>query len=99
MSADLVLKARLELSVASLRKKTTAEISSDTVQQALAELAQDGEVIIVSEDGKSNGRLVQLVDTAEVLEVGGLIEWGRAKQAMSSALSAWAAKGAIDLTE
>jgi hypothetical protein len=97
MSADLVLKAKLELSVASIRRKTTAEISPDDIQLALAELAEQGSVTIISSDGKSDGKLVQLVHTAEVLEVGGLLDWKRATQALSSAMSAWAAKGAIEL--
>jgi hypothetical protein len=99
MSTDLILKAKLEISVASVRRKTAAVISSDLVQQALAELAQEGEVIIESDDGRSNGKLVQLVDTREVLETGGLIDWSHATQALSSSMSAWAAKGAIELSE
>ena len=97
ISADLVIKAKLELSVASIRRKTTAEVSPDAVQLALAELAQDGDVVIVSANGRSDGKLVQLVHPAEVLEVGGLLEWPNAIQALSSALSAWAAKGAIEI--
>ncbi|MHB8283619.1 MAG: hypothetical protein ACYDD1_02990 [Caulobacteraceae bacterium] len=97
MSTDLILRARLEISVASVKRKTTAEISPAAVQQALAEMAADGEVIITSGDGKSDGKLVQLVHKADVLETGGLIDWQRATQALASAMSAWAAKGAIEL--
>lgn len=97
MSADLMLKARLELSVAAVRKKSTAEISVDDVQQALADLTNEGEVTIVSQDGKTDGRLTQLVDSADVLEVGGLLDWKHATHALNSAMNSWAAKGVIDL--
>lgn len=99
MSADLAIKAKLELSVANVRKKTTAEVSQDTISQALAELTDDGEVIIVSEGSRKNGKMTQLVETAEVLEEGGRIVWGRAVNAMMASLSSWAAKGAIILDE
>ncbi|WP_395391615.1 hypothetical protein WBP07_13060 [Novosphingobium sp. BL-8A] len=98
MSSDLILKAKLELTVQSLKMKSKAEIDSDTVHQALAELAVDGSVNIVDENGNNDGKLVQLVHQAEVLEAGGLIDWERASQALVSAMSAWAAKGAIELT-
>lgn len=97
MSSDLILKAKLELTVQSLKMKSKAEIDSDTVHQALAELAVDGSVNIVDENGNNDGKLVQLVHQAEVLETGGLIDWERASQALVSAMSAWAAKGAIEL--
>ncbi|QLQ12850.1 MAG: hypothetical protein HZY74_05470 [Brevundimonas sp.] len=42
MSNDLALRARLEISVASVRQKTKAEVSPDAVQQAFAELASRG---------------------------------------------------------
>lgn len=97
MSEDLIIKAKLELSVAHVRRKSTAEVAPDVIQQALAELAQDGQVVIQSEDGRSNGRLIQLVHNAEVLEQGGLLDWGRTTDALSAAFHAWSAKGAIDL--
>lgn len=97
MSSDLILKAKLELTVQSLKLKSKAEIDSDTVHQALAELAVDGSVNIVDENGNNDGKLVQLVHKAEVMETGGLIDWERASQALLSAMSAWAAKGAIEL--
>lgn len=97
MSSDLILKAKLELTVQSLKLKSKAEIDSDTVHQALAELAVDGSVNIVDENGNNDGKLVQLVHKAEVMEAGGLIDWERASQALLSAMSAWAAKGAIEL--
>lgn len=97
MSQDLIIKAKLELSVAHVRRRSTAEVAPDTIQQALAELAMDGQVVIQSEDGRSNGRLIQLVHNAEVLEKGGLLDWGRTIDALSAALHAWAAKGAIEL--
>ena len=97
MSQDLIIKAKLELSVAHVRRKSTAEVAPDVIQLALAELAQDGQVLITSEDGRSNGRLIQLVHNAEVLEKGGLLDWGRTVDALSAALHAWSAKGAIEL--
>lgn len=97
MSSDLVLKAKVELSVAALRRATTAVIAPDVVEKAFAELASEGTVLIESADGKSDGKLVQLVHAAEVLETGGLIDWERATHALASAIGAWAAKGAIEL--
>lgn len=98
MSSDLVIRAKLELSIAHVRRRSTAEVAPDVIQQALAELAQDGQVVIQSEDGRTNGRLMQLVHTTEVVEKGGMLDWGRAVEALSAALHAWAAKGAIELT-
>lgn len=98
MSNDLSLRARLEISVTSVKQRTKAEISPDAVQQAFAELASQGDVVITSEDGKTNGKLIQLVHTTEVLETGGMIDWQHATQALVSALTAWAAKGSIDLS-
>lgn len=97
MSSDLVLKAKVELSVANVRKSTTATIAPDLIEKAFAELAAEGSVEIMSQDGRSDGKLVQLVHTAEVLETGGLIDWDRATQALVSAIGVWAAKGSIEL--
>lgn len=44
MSQDLIIKAKLELSVAHVRRKSTAEVAPEVIQQALAELALDGQV-------------------------------------------------------
>jgi hypothetical protein len=99
MSSDLILKAKLELTVQSLKLKSKAEIDSNTVHQALADLAIDGTVNIVDENGNNDGKLVQLVHKAEVMETGGLIDWQRASQALLSAMSTWAAKGAIELKQ
>ena len=98
MSTDLALQARLEISVAKVRQHSKASIDPDTVQQAFAELASQGDVLIQSEDGRTNGKLVQLSHPTEVLETGGMIDWQHATQALVSALTAWGAKGAIDLT-
>ncbi|NKJ43167.1 hypothetical protein [Novosphingobium sp. SG720] len=97
MSSDLILKAKLELTVQSIRQKSTAEISSETVHEALAELALDGSVDIVDENGRNDGKLVQLVHKAEVAESGGLLEWDHAAAALKSAMLAWEAKKAIEL--
>lgn len=99
MSTDLALHARLEISVAKVRQNTKAIIDPDTIQQAFAELSSQGDVVIQSEDGRTNGKLVQLSHPTEVLETGGLIDWQHATQALVSALNAWGAKGAIDLSE
>ncbi len=99
LSNDLALKARLEISVASVRRKTTAVIDAGAVEQAFADLTSQGDVLLTSEDGRTNGKLIQLVHTTEVLETGGLIDWQHATQALVSALHAWAAKGSIDLSE
>lgn len=96
MSSDLILKAKLELTVQSVKRKSTAEISTDTVHVALAELAMDGSVDIVDENGRNDGKLVQLTHKAEVVESGGLLEWDRAAAALGSAMLAWEAKGAIE---
>ncbi|MDP3853134.1 hypothetical protein [Phenylobacterium sp.] len=97
MSPELALKARLEVSIASVRRKTTADVHPDALQQAVAELTNQGDVHILSSDGKTDGKLVQLMHSAEVLETGGLIDWQRATYALVSAMNAWAAKGSIDL--
>lgn len=98
LSGDLALRARLEISVQKLRQKTKAEVEPDAVHKALAEVAAHGEVKLLSSDGKSDGKLVQLVHPVEVVETGGMIDWQAAAFALTSALSAWAAKKSIDLT-
>ncbi|MDM8352181.1 hypothetical protein [Brevundimonas diminuta] len=98
MSTDLALQARLEISVAKVRQNTKAMIDPDTVQQAFAELASQGDVLITSEDGRTNGKLIQLTHPTEVMETGGMIDWKHATQALVSALTAWGARDAIDLS-
>ncbi len=98
LSSDLALRARLEVTVASTRRKTEAELQAGAIEKAFAEMATDGDVRLVSSDGKTDGKLVQLVHTAEVTETGGLIDWQAATYALVSALNAWAAKSSIDLT-
>lgn len=98
MSSDLAIRAKLELSVFQVKKKTSAEISPEIMQQALADLADDGDVEIIAADGRTQGKLVSLSHKTEVLEVGGLLEWTRATEALASALATWVAKGAIDIS-
>jgi hypothetical protein len=97
MSNDLTLQARLEIFVSSVHRKTEAEVSADLIQKAFAELTSEGDVSLVTSDGRTDGKLVQLSHTAEVQETGGLIDWQRATYALIAALNAWAAKGSIDL--
>ncbi|MEQ1812522.1 MAG: hypothetical protein ABL889_21520, partial [Terricaulis sp.] len=78
---------------------TTAEISPEIMQKALADLADDGDVEIVAADGRTQGKLVSLSHKAQVLEVEGLLEWSRATETLASALGAWYARGAIDLAD
>ena len=97
MSCDLAIRAKIELSFFPVKRKTTAEVSPEIVHYALTELADDGDVDIIADDGKTQGKLVSLSHRAEVLEVDGLLEWTRATEALASALGAWYAKGAIDI--
>lgn len=97
MSTDLVIKAKLELSIASVRRKTTAIVPEGIMETALADLATDGDVAIHSEDGKRKGKLVQLSHLVEVVERDGLLVWENAVLGLSSAITHWAAKGVIDI--
>lgn len=97
LSSDLALKARLEITVAAVRRKSEAELQAGAIEKAFAEMASDSDIRLVSSDGKTDGKLIQLVHTAEVMETGGLIDWQAATYALISALNAWAAKGSIDL--
>lgn len=99
LSSDLALRAKLEISVQRLRQKTEAEVHPDALEKALAEVTTYGDVRMISSDGKSDGKLIQLVHPVEVVENGGLIEWQAAAYALVAALNAWAAKGSIDLTK
>lgn len=97
MSTDLVIKAKLELSIASVRKKTTAIVPEGVMETALADLASDGDVAIHSEDGRRKGKLIQLSHPVEVVERDGLLVWENAVLGLSSAIGHWAAKGVIDI--
>jgi hypothetical protein len=97
MSNDLILRAKLEISVSKRSRKAKAEIDPDLVAQAFGDMTAENDVTIYAADGRTNGKLVQLVETVEVVETGGMIDWKRVNYALAAAMNAWAAKGAIEL--
>lgn len=97
MSSDLVLKAKIEISVSKAERASEAKISTDDIQSAFAHMSETSEIEIIDRDGKTNGKLVQLTHSAEVQHKNGLIDSDSAMNALAAAMSSWAAKGAIDL--
>jgi len=97
MSRDLVLKARVEISVYKAERSTEARISADDIQTAFATLTETSDIDVVDRDGKTNGKLTQLFHQVEVKHEDGIIDPDSALQALAAGMSSWAAKGAITL--
>ena len=97
MSKDLVLKARVEISVQKAERTTEAQVSADDIQTAFAHLTDTNDIDVYARDGKTNGKLTQLSHQVEVMHDDGLIEPESAMQALAAGMSSWAAKGAITL--
>lgn len=97
MSSDLVLKAKVEISVSKAERSTEAKVSADDIQKAFAHLADHSDVNVVDKDGKSNGKLTQLSHPVEVKHKDGIIDADSAANALVAGMTSWAAKGAIEL--
>ena len=97
MSSDLVLKARVEISVFKAERSTEAKISADDIQTAFAHLTETSDIDVHDRDGKTNGKLTQLSHQVEVMHDDGIIDPESAMQALAAGMSSWAAKGAITL--
>lgn len=98
MSSDLVLKARVEISVLKAERATEARVSADDIQTAFAHLTDTSDIEVIDRDGKTNGKLTQLSHQIEVVHDDGIIDPDSAIAALAAAMSSWAAKGAISLT-
>lgn len=97
MSSDLVLKARVEISVSRAERASEAKVSADDVQTAFANMTDYADIDVVDKDGRTNGKLTQLTHVVEVSHVNGIIEMPHAIGALAAAMSSWVAKGAIEL--
>lgn len=97
MSKDLVLKARIEISILKAERATEAKISADDIQQAFAHLTDTSDIDVIDRDGKTNGKLTQLSHSVEVKHDDGIIDPENAISALAAGMSSWAAKGAIAL--
>lgn len=98
MSRDLVLKARVEISVLKAERSTEAKVSADDIQTAFAHLTETSDIDVHDRDGKTNGKLTQLSHQVEVKHDDGIIDSESAMQALAAGMSSWAAKGAINLS-
>tara|TARA_R110002110_G_scaffold47277_2_gene142170 strand:+ start:404 stop:1318 length:915 start_codon:yes stop_codon:yes gene_type:complete len=98
MSEDLVLRARVEVSVSRAERASEAQISPDDISIAFAELSEMNDIDVVSKDGRSSGKLIQLSHLMEVKQKNGIIELKHAIPALAASLQSWAAKGAIELS-
>lgn len=98
MSQDLVLKAKVEISIQKAERSTQAKISADDIQTAFAHLTETSDINVVDREGKTNGKLTQLFHQVEVKHDDGIIDPESAVAALAAGMSSWAAKGAITLT-
>ncbi len=98
MSSDLVLKARVELSISKAERASEAKVSADDIQTAFAQMTDTSDINIFDKDGSTNGKLTQLAHVVEVAHQNGILELTAAVSALSAAMASWAAKGAIELT-
>jgi hypothetical protein len=98
MSSDLVLKARVEISVTKAERSSEAKVSADDIQTAFAHLTETSDIDVIDRDGKTNSKLTQLSHPVEVLHNDGIIEPESALNALAAGMSSWAAKGAIELS-
>lgn len=98
MSSDLVLKAKVEISILKAERASEAVVSADDVQTAFAHLTETSDIDVVDRDGRSNGKLTQLSHLVEVMHDDGIIDPESAIAALAAGMSSWAAKGAITLS-
>lgn len=97
MSRDLVLKAKVEISVSKAERASEAKVSADDIQMAFAQMTETSEIDVIDKEGKTNGKLTQLFHPVEVAHHNGIIEIPNAVNALGAAMASWAAKGVIEL--
>ncbi|WP_140846614.1 hypothetical protein [Sphingomonas glacialis] len=97
MSSDLVLKARVEISVSRAERSSEAKVSADDIQKAFASITDGADINVIDKDGNTNGKITQLYHRVEVAHENGIIDMKHAVNALSAAMAAWAAKGVIEL--
>jgi hypothetical protein len=97
MSSDLVLKARVEISVSRAERGSEAKISADDISTAFAHVTETSDIQVVDKDGRTNGKLTQLSHEVEVTHKNGIIDISHAVSALGAAINSWVAKGAIEL--
>jgi hypothetical protein len=97
MSSDLVLKARVEISVSKAERASEAKISADDIQTAFAHMTDSADIDVFDKDGKTNGKLTQLSHVVEIAHDNGIIDIAHAVSALAAAMASWAAKGVIEL--
>jgi len=98
MSSDLVLKARVELTVSKAERASEAKVSADDIEIAFANITDTSDINIIDKDGKTNGSLTQLSHIVEVKHENGMLDLSAAVNALAAAMSSWVAKGAIELS-
>lgn len=97
MSSDLVLKARVEISVSRAERASEAKVSADDIATAFAHVTETSDIEVIDKDGRTNGKLTQLSHQVEVTHKNGIIDISHAVSALGAALNSWVAKGAIEL--
>ena len=98
MSKDLVLKAKVEISISRAERASEAKVSADDIQTAFAHITDSADINVIDKDGKTNGKLTQLAHVVEVAHENGIIDLSHASNALSAAMASWAAKGVIELS-
>jgi hypothetical protein len=88
MSSDLVLKARVEISISK---------SADDISIAFAHVTETSDIEVIDKDGSTNGKLTQLSHIVEIAHENGILEIKHAVSALGAAMASWVAKGAIEL--
>lgn len=96
MSSDLVLKARVEISVSRTERSSEAKVSADDIATAFAHVTETSDIEVIDKDGRTNGKLTQLSHIVEVTHENGIIDIAHAVSALGAALNSWVAKGAIE---
>ena len=97
MSSDLVLKARVEISVSRAERASEAKVSADDVATAFAHVTETSDIEVIDKDGRTNGKLTQLSHVVEVAHENGIIDISHAVSALGAAINSWVAKSAIEL--
>jgi hypothetical protein len=97
MSSDLVLKARVEISVSKAERASEAKVSADDIAVAFAHVTDTSDIEVIDKDGRTNGKLTQLSHIIEVAHENGIIDMKHAVSALGAAIQSWVAKGAIEL--
>jgi hypothetical protein len=98
MSSDLVLRAKVEISISKSERSTEAKVSADDIETAFAGMTETSDIDIIDKDGRTNGKLTQLSHVLDIVHENGILDIEHAHQALTAAMASWAAQGSIELS-